>query len=179
MRPDVAAPVTGALAAGTWIIEPAQSTARFCVRDKLVATTRGTIPVRSGAVRLGADGAVESARVELDVDGIGTGNDHRDRDLRKPRFLSAVDHPVIVVESGPAPAVVEGWRLAASLTARGATVPLDLVVELTDLQDGSARVRIVGRLDRTCLRMKVPTFIVGRMVDIDVDAVFRRGNPGA
>ena len=60
------------------------------------------------------------------------------------------------------------------LTARGARVPVDLEVTLTAVDEGSAGVRITGRLDRTGLGMKVPTFIVGRMIDIEVDAVFRR-----
>lgn len=68
----------------------------------------GSIPVRSGTVRLGVMGAVEDARLELAVAGIETGNRHRDRDLRKPRFLAADEHPVIVVHAGPAPPP-RGW----------------------------------------------------------------------
>lgn len=174
MRPDVAMPVPQAVAAGVWTIEPARCSARFSVRDKLVGTAKGAIPLLSGTVRLGPAGDVEFARVELDVAGITTGNDHRDRDLRKPRFLSAGEHPVIVVEAGPSAAGSDRWRLGAVLTARGARVPVDLEVTLTAVDEGSAGVRITGRLDRTGLGMKVPTFIVGRMIDIEVDAVFRR-----
>ena len=174
MTANVAGPVPRAVAAGVWTIEPARCSARFSVRDKLVATTHGTIPVRSGTVRLGPAGAVEFARVELDVAGIDTGNRHRDRDLRKPGFLSAQEHPVIQVEAGPSAAGSDRWRAGAVLTARGARVPVDLHVMLTAVDEGSAGVRITGRLDRTGLGMKVPTFIVGRMIDIEVDAVFRR-----
>ena len=174
MRPDVAMPAPRALVAGEWTIDPARCAARFSVRDKLVSTARGTIPVRSGTVRLGPAGEVELARVALDVAGIETGNEHRDRDLRKPGFLSAEEHPVIVVETGSTATWSDGWRLSALLTARGARVPLDLKVTLTAVDEGSAGVRITGRLDRTGLGMKVPIFIVGRMIDIEVDAVFRR-----
>lgn len=174
MRPELAAPAPAELAAGGWAMLPAASSARFRVRDKLVGTATGSIPVRSGSVRLAPGGGVESARVELDVEGIDTGNRHRDRDLRKPRFLAAAEHPTIVVQAGPAPAGPDGWQLAASLTARGNTVPVDLTVRLGEGDGPTRSVHISGRLDRTGLGMKAPGFIVGRMIDIEVDAVFGR-----
>ena len=70
MTADVVAPALGRVAAGHWTIVPAESTARFRVRDKLVGRATGTIPVRSGSVVLGADGRVDSARMELEVAGI-------------------------------------------------------------------------------------------------------------
>lgn len=161
------------LVAGTWTVVPAESTAAFRVRDKLVGAASGTIPVRGGMVRLGAGGAVESAMVELDVAGIDTGNRYRDRDLRKPHFLSAVEHPVIVVRADRAVAGSVGWQVAATLTARGA-VPVDLAVAVTAVDRRTATVRVTGRLDRTGLGIRTPTFIVGRMIDIDVRLAFRR-----
>jgi polyisoprenoid-binding protein YceI len=159
---------------GVWTAVPDASRAGFRVRDKLIGHAAGTIPVRSGSVRFGTAGAVESARVELDVTGIDTGNARRDRDLRKPHFLAADDHPTIVVEAGRAASGAQGWSVTATLAARGATAPVDLVVTLESADESSATVTVRGRLDRTTLRMTVPTFIVGRVVDIDVRLVFRR-----
>ena len=162
------------LVAGTWTVVPAESTAAFRVRDKLVGAASGTIPVRGGMVRLDAGSAVESAMVELDVACIDTGNRDRDRDLRKPHFLSAVEHPVIVVRADRAVAGSAGWQVAATLTARGAAVPVDLAVSMTAVDTRAATVRVTGRLDRTGLGIRTPTFIVGRMIDIDVRLAFRR-----
>jgi polyisoprenoid-binding protein YceI len=159
---------------GVWAAVPDASRAEFRVRYKLVGHAGGIIPVRSGSVRLGPAGEVEFARVELDVTGIDTGNAHRDRDLRKPHFLAAADHPTIVVEAGRATSSAAGWSVTAVLTARGATAPVDLVVTLESADEASATVTVTGRLDRTALGMKVPTFIVGRMIDIDVRLAFRR-----
>lgn len=161
-------------AAGVWAVAPAECTASFRVRDKLVGTAAGTIPVRGGTVRLGDGGAVRSARLELDTAGIDTGNRHRDKDLRTPRFLAAAEHPVIVVEAGPADPTAGAWDLAATLTARGATVPVELTVTLVTVDERAAQAHVTGRLDRTGLGMKVPTFVVGRMIDLDVRLVFRR-----
>lgn len=159
---------------GVWTVVPDASRAGFRVRDKLFGHAAGTIPVRSGSVHLGPVGAVETARVELDVTGIETGNAHRDRDLRKPSFLAADEHPTIVVQARPATPDAGGWSVAATVTARGATAPVDLAVTLDHAEDASATVTVTGRLDRTALGMKVPTFVVGRWIDLDVRLVFRR-----
>lgn len=159
---------------GVWTVVPDASRAGFRVRDKVVGHAAGTIPVRSGAVRLGSAGSVESARLELDVVGIDTGNAHRDRDLRKPHFLAAAEHPTIVVEVGSAAADAAGWSAAATVTARGATAPVDLTVTLESADEASATVTVTGRLDRRALQMKVPTVIVGRIIELDVRLAFRR-----
>src|SRR6476469_1328976 len=151
---------------GVWTAVPDASRAAFRVRDKLVGHAAGTIPVRAGTIRVGPAGDVEAARVELDVTGIETGNAHRDRDLRKPHFLAADEHPTIVVEAVPAPPGSGGWSVAATVSARGETAPVDLVVTLDHADGASATVTVTGRLDRTALRMKVPTFIVGRWIDL-------------
>ena len=174
--------------AGIWTVVPETAQAAFRVRDKLVGHAAGTIPVRSGAVRLGPGGDVESARLELDAAAIDTGNAHRDRDLRKPHFLAAADHPTIVVEAGPTPFGGSGWTLPATVAARGATAPVELTVALdtgtgtgtgTDTHAGAGvgpvvTVHVTGRLDRMPLGMRVPAFVVGRIVELDVHLTFRR-----
>lgn len=161
---------------GAWKAVPDAGRAGFRVRDKMFGHTSGSIPVRSGTVRIGPGGDLEFARVELDVTGIDTANTHRDRDLRKPHFLSADRHPTIVVETGPAASRAPGWSVAAMVTARGARAPVDLAVSLESVDDESATVTVTvtGRLDRTPLGMKVPTFIVGRIIEVQVRLVFRR-----
>jgi polyisoprenoid-binding protein YceI len=162
------------MSAGTWSIVPDASTASFTVKDKLVLTVHGTIPVRSGTVVLGAEGEVTRARVELDLAGIATGNTKRDEHLRTPGMLDAVGHPVLVVEAESTTAGPSGWQLTATLSARGARCPLVLEVTPTAWEDHRIRVQVTGRFDRKGLGMKIPTFIVGRYLDVQFDAVFER-----
>ena len=159
---------------GVWTAVPDASRAAFRVRDKLVGHAAGTIPVRAGTIRVGPAGDVQFHAGGLDVTGIETGNAHRDRDLRKPHFLAAEGHPTIVVEAGPVTPGAQGWSASATVTARGATAPVDLVVTLESADETSVTVAVTGRLDRTPLGMKAPTFIVGRFIDLDVRLAFRR-----
>jgi polyisoprenoid-binding protein YceI len=48
-------------------------------------------------------------------------------------------------------------------------VPVDLTVTLTAVDEGSAAARITGRLDRSGLGIKVPGFVIARVVDLEVD----------
>jgi polyisoprenoid-binding protein YceI len=166
-------PTPVAVDAGHWRALCGETTAAFTVRDKLVATVRGTIPVLAGKVVMDEGGHVAAARLEMEVAAIHTGNAHRDRDLRKSRFLDADTHPRLVVEVGHAMADATGWDLEGVLSARGARTPVTLRAVPVSLADGRVQVRITGRLDRTGLGMKVPTFIVGRHVDLIVEATFR------
>jgi polyisoprenoid-binding protein YceI len=161
-----------ALAAGIWSLVTEATTVRFTVRDKLVATVAGTVPVLSGSVTIGSDGGASNVRVELDAAGVDTRNARRDKDLRGARFLNVLEHPTMVVDAGPAAAGPSGWQLEAGLTARGShcAVPLDVVLLGGD--GAGVRARVTGRLDRSGLGIRVPSFIVGRYVDLEVMAVF-------
>lgn len=176
MSPQFASDLAPAeLPSGTWTVVPDACTAAFAVRDKLVTTVHGTFPITAGTVVTDTGGVVVRARMELEVVGVNTGNAHRDRDLRKPHLLDATGHPTIVVEAGPTAPRGPGWTVQALLSARGATCPLELHVTTTTIDDQQVRVHATGRFDRTGLGMRVPTFIIGRYLEIDVDALFERG----
>lgn len=161
-----------AIRSGTWTVVSDACTATFTVRDKLVATTHGAFPIRSGTVVTDEDGTVVRARMVLEVSGVTTGNAHRDRDLQKPLFLDAANHPTIVVEASRTLASESGWAVQARLSARGASTSVELHVNPTMVSDRQVRVRVTGQLDRTGLGMRVPMFIIGRHLEIDVDALF-------
>ena len=163
-------PATAQLSTGTWTVVATESTARFSVRDKMVTTVHGTIPVVSGTVEVSPTGEIVRGRMELDLTRIETGNRRRDLDLAKPSLLGTAAHPVLVVETGPAEVDGSIWRLPATLSAGGGGIALSLAGEVTASEAGRIRVRITGRLDRTGLGMRVPRFVIGRYIDVDVDA---------
>ncbi|MDV8002585.1 YceI family protein [Rhodococcus sp. IEGM 1408] len=162
-------PTISGIRSGDWRVIPESSTAGFTVRDKLVTTVHGTVPIRSGNATLASAGLLTQASVELDATSIDTGNAHRDRDLAKPGILDTAAHPVVVVTAGPSTPGPQGWELAATLAARGAQCPLTLQATPLSEEDGGIRVQVRGRLDRKGLGMSVPSFIIGRYLDLDVD----------
>ena len=156
MTSQTAQPTIAGIRPGTWHVVSDVSTARFTVRDKVVGTVHGTLPIRLGTVT-------------LDAVAIDTGNPRRDRDLAKPRLLDTATHPLVVVTAGPSTPGPQGWDLDATLSARGATCPLTLRADPVAEDTAGIRVHVTGRMDRKGLRKTVPTFIIARYLDIDVD----------
>lgn len=159
------------LAAGRWRVVADASTARFTVKDKMVLTVHGTLPITSGSVDLTTDQRVESATVELDASRIDTANTRRDHDLAKPKLLDTAAHPTVVVSAHSTSIRRDGWGLAATLSARRADAPMDLAAGLVGVDGGAVRVHVSGRLDRQPLGIQVPTLVIGRYLDLDVDLV--------
>jgi polyisoprenoid-binding protein YceI len=169
-----AAPVTAA--AARWSVVPDASQARFHVRDKLVTTVHGTMPVEDGGIVVSDTGDVTGAWVTVSVGGVATGNAHRDRDLRKARFLDAERFPAVTITVGTANRTADRYTAEGTVLAKGVAVPVDLVAVLVD---GSAsasqiRVRVTGTLDRRPLSIKAPTVLIGRYVELEADLTFCR-----
>ena len=159
-----------------WTVVPDASQARFHVRDKLVTTVHGTMPVEDGGVVVSDSGDVTGGWVTVSVAGIATGNRHRDRDLRKPRFLDAERFPAVRITVDTTTTTSDGCTAEGNVLAKGVAVPVDLVAVLAEGSPSASqvRVRITGTLDRRPLQIKAPTFVIGRYVELDADLTFRR-----
>lgn len=163
-----------AAVAGRWTVLAVSSRAVFGVRDKVVATVHGTLPVEAGEVVVDDRGAVVSAWVSVVVTGISTGSTRRDRHLREPALLDAVGHPSVRVEVESTATTPNGWTARAAVRARGHRAPVDLRVELDPDAGEEVRVRVTGRLDRRPLGIAAPSLVIGRFLDLDADLTFRR-----
>lgn len=115
----------------TWTLDAAHSRAEFAIRHLVIATVRGTIPIRSAIVARDERDVTRSRVVaELDVAAISTGADERDAHLRSADFFDVANHPTIRFESTGIEETAEGLRVRGDLTIRGATRPVALDVEL-------------------------------------------------
>ena len=186
-RGATADPVNQVGAAARWSVVPDASKASFSVRDKLVTTVHGSLPIEEGEVIIADGGDVTEAWVSFAVPGIASGNDHRDRDLQKPRFLDATTWPSIRVETLTATMTPTAGTARAVVLARGHRAPVDLSVDVIAATAGASndevRIRVTGRLDRNPLGIGVPTFVIGRFLDLKAELTLRRypagDSPGA
>ncbi|MFZ0160047.1 MAG: YceI family protein [Kineosporiaceae bacterium] len=176
-QPTPAQARSQAASAGRWSVVVENSEARFHVRDKLVTTVHGSMPIEAGTVVVADDGTVTDAWISLSAPGIATGNSHRDRDLRKPRFLDAAAFPSVRVEVEAATSTPTGCTARAGVLARGMRAPLDLTAETVAEAGAEVRIRVSGRLDRLPLGIKAPTFVIGRYLDLEADLTLRRQPP--
>lgn len=176
--PQAASPThtPGTGASGRWTVVPEASQARFHVRDKLVTTVHGTLPVVDGTIGLSGAGNVEQACVSMSIAGIATGNARRDKSLVGAGFLDAAHQPTLTITVDTATMTPTGCRAAATVLARGVHAPVDLTVDLVDgpMSGSHVRIRVSARLDRLPLGIKAPRALVGRFVDLDADLTFQQ-----
>jgi polyisoprenoid-binding protein YceI len=117
---------------GVWTIDPNHSSAGFSVKHLMVSTVRGTLGPVKGTIEY--DGrSVESikADVTIDVSGINTGNESRDKDLKAADGLFEVrNYPTVTFKSKRVVAASGGtFKLVGDLTIHGVTKEVTLDVE--------------------------------------------------
>ena len=115
----------------TWQVDSGHSSAGFSVKHLVVSTVRGTLGRVSGTVEYdGRSVSSVKADVSIDVKGINTVNEARDKDLRGEGFFDVERYPAITFKSKRAePAGENSFRLIGDLTIRGVTKEVTLDVE--------------------------------------------------
>jgi polyisoprenoid-binding protein YceI len=83
-----------------WRIDGNHSAAHFSVRHLMVSTVRGQLGRITGTLEYdGKDVRSIQADVSIDVNGINTQNEGRDKHLRSPDFFDVATHPAITFKS--------------------------------------------------------------------------------
>ena len=108
-----------------WRIDRSHSAANFSVRHNVVSTVRGQLGPISGKVEWdGKDVRTVSADVAVDMNGINTQNEGRDKHLRSADFFDVANHPALTFKSKRVEPAADGrFRLVGDLTIKGVTKP--------------------------------------------------------
>ena len=114
-----------------WRIDRSHSAANFSVRHNVVSTVRGQLGPISGKVEWdGKDVRTVSADVSVDMNGINTQNEGRDKHLRSADFFDVANHPALTFKSKRVEPAADGrFKLVGDLTIRGNTKEVVLDVE--------------------------------------------------
>ncbi len=156
-----------------WELMTSLSSAGFTVRS-LGRPVRGQVPIRHAAIEVDNTGRPTSVHAELDLAGLDTSNARRDRDLRKPHLLDTARFPTMIFTSTSTSVEAGGdhWLLPGRLSARGAEI--DLVLTATASHDSTrVTVRASAAFDRRELGIRAPRIMIGRRIDVLIEAVLR------
>lgn len=166
---------------GTWVVDPAHSSAEFAVKHMGIATVRGRFNEFEGTLEVAEDLVSSKARGSVKVASITTGDQQRDEHLRGPDFFDAEHYPEITfVSTRIEPIDEDSSRVFGDLTMHGITkeVKLEVVFAGADTDPwGNERVglEVVGVLRRSDFDM---TFnqalgsgnkLVGDKVNVSLD----------
>ena len=114
-----------------WRIDGSHSAAHFSVRHNVVSTVRGQLGRITGTIEFdGKDVNTVKADVSIDMNGINTQNEGRDKHLRSADFFDVANHPALTFKSKRVEGVTEGrFKLVGDLTIRGNTNEVTLDVD--------------------------------------------------
>ena len=114
-----------------WVIDGNHSAAGFSVRHNVVSTVRGQLGRRTGKVEYdGKDIRSVRADVSIDMNGISTQNESRDKHLRSADFFDVGNHPALTFKSRRVePGTTGHFKLVGDLSIRGNTKEVVLDVE--------------------------------------------------
>lgn len=114
-----------------WRIDGNHSAANFSVRHMMVSTVRGQLGRITGTLEYdGKDVRSIKADVVIDVNGINTQNEGRDKHLRTADFFDVANHPTITFKSKRIEPGSNGhFRMIGDLTIRGTTKEVVLEVD--------------------------------------------------
>jgi len=117
------------LAAGTYVIDAAHSTAAFAVRHAGIAKVRGTIAITAGTITVGDDLESSAVTAELDAASVSTGDENRDNHLKSADFWHAEEKPVWSFESKGIASDGDDHVITGKLTINGVTNDVELPTE--------------------------------------------------
>lgn len=165
----MSAEVRAARRTRTCRVSDSRSLVRFTVRN-LGIPVRGSIGLSRGEVEVDDDGTPVRARAEFALTDLDTGITRRDDDLRAPRFLAVDRHPVMVWTCERFNRSADGcWLADGLLRVRGTATPLQ-VAGVAEPVDGGTVVQAAATLDRRAVGIRAPRALVGRVVQVEIDA---------
>jgi polyisoprenoid-binding protein YceI len=147
--------------AGTWTIDPAQSTVAFTIRHLLLHKVRGTFGAFTGQIVTGNEVTRSSVSAEIDLDSLDTGDAGRDKGTLAKDPFDIAHHPVVTYRSTGLAPDGQAWQLDGELTLRGVTHNVALRVQRHEFTSGTtgerrARFFATGNINRQAFGVRLP-----------------------
>lgn len=120
-------------AVGRWVLDPAASTAEFCVRHFWGAVTvRGTLGPMAGEAAVSPDGTM-TGRISFETRSLDTGHKRRDKHLRSADFFHAHEHPeAVLTVTSARPAGPGGLDCQGALDVAGHARPVTFTAHIQE-----------------------------------------------
>jgi polyisoprenoid-binding protein YceI len=159
-------------APGTYHIDPGRSTIHYSGKHLFgLGTVHATFALRRGDLTITDPVTRSVATVTVDASSFTSDKAKRDNDVRAAGLLDVATYPDITFTSDGLREEGAGWSVTGTVTAHGHSVPVTVLVDRVDAE--GTGIRVHGRaahLDRTTLGVTGSRGMVGRYLDLEVDA---------
>jgi len=159
-----------AIAAGTYAIDSARSTARFVIKEWWgLRTARGMVDVTSGTIVVAVEPSGSVVRATLDAASFTTGNKRRDKDVTGPNFLDTAAYPLMEFISDGLTAADGAWDVHGRLTAHGQTAAVTLRLTGGRQTPGGCAFTATARIDRSAFGVRRAVGFIDRYLDVTIE----------
>ncbi len=157
---------------GTYTIDPAKTQVSFATTHMFgAATVNGIFRLTSGTVEIIEPTSGSSVTAVVDAASIDTNNSAREAVVRSAALLNTAKHPSISFESNTVAVDEHGeWCINGTLTAKGGAAPVTFTVAESEITESGAHIVATCRVDRYAHGLKGSKGMVGRHLDVTVDA---------
>jgi polyisoprenoid-binding protein YceI len=156
---------------GAYTLDPERTTVRAdCKAMFGLFTVHGTFQLKSGQVVIAAEPGGSSVRAIIDAASFASGNATRDADVISPALLDARGFPEITFTGQGARHDGTDWLVTGSVTAPGTPGPAEVRVSAR-VEGETVRFAATARLDRTSFGVTKKKGMVGRTVNVVIEAV--------
>jgi polyisoprenoid-binding protein YceI len=156
---------------GMYALDPERTTIRADVKAMFgLMTVHGTFRLRDGAISIAADPGGCRVRASIEAGSYASGHGARDADVVSATLLDAGAYPEISFTALGARREGDDWVVSGSVTAHGTAHPVEVRVTDARTEAGEARFRATARLDRTSFGITRKKGLVGRTVNLAIEA---------
>jgi polyisoprenoid-binding protein YceI len=163
-------------AAGTYRLDPDKSSVHDSGKHRFgTGTVHATFELKSGDVLVADPLIYSSVNLTVDANSFTSNSAKRDKDVRSKMLLDVATYPDINFSSKRLREDGDSWVVAGEVTTHGRTLPVEVTIDRVT-QDGDA-ISLHGRahrLDRYALGVTKGKGMVGRYLDLELDAVAQR-----
>jgi polyisoprenoid-binding protein YceI len=157
---------------GTYTLDTGRTTIRADVKALFgLMTVRGVFRLTGGQISITPDLGSCVVQASIEAASYSSGFAVRDADVVSAALLDARTHPQIIFTGRGARRDGGGWVVTGSVTAHGTVQPVQVRVSDAQLDGGTARFRATARLDRASFGITKKKGLVGRRVDLLIEAV--------
>lgn len=163
----------GSAYAGSWTLDPSQTSIEFRTKAMWVMNVKGTFKAIEGSGTVGADGSV-SGSIVVDAASVHTKNKKRDDHLRTADFFEVNDFPTITFTVTDArPKGVGKVEVEGDLAIRRSTQSLTFLADVS-VAGGSATVSAELDVDRSAWGLTWAKMGAGLKNHVVINARFTR-----
>ncbi len=164
------------LPTGTWVLDTSATTLAVSTKMMLAFTVPATLTVTSASIEI-AEGQVVTVEVTVDASSYTSKMAKRNKHVVSPDFLDAAKYPEIQFQASYAASSAAGGTATGSITMKGRTTPVQLTITKIAIDGDIATFEASGHVARADLGVdKMPSLIIGSMLDVTVSATARRVN---